>query len=57
MFWPLGLFWGHLVYFPRFGMFHHEKSGNPDSYNLFYGRNARVKIKVKLSAVCVSQNR
>jgi hypothetical protein len=34
--WPLEIFYGHLVYFvvnwyifPRFGMLHQEKSGNP----------------------------
>jgi hypothetical protein len=24
-----GIFCGHLVYFPRFGILYHEKSGNP----------------------------
>jgi hypothetical protein len=28
--WPFDLFYSHLVYFPRFGMLHQEKSGNPD---------------------------
>jgi hypothetical protein len=34
--WQCGILWGHLVYlmavgynFPRFGMLHREKSGNP----------------------------
>jgi hypothetical protein len=27
--WPFGIFCGHLVYFPRFGMLYLEKSGNP----------------------------
>jgi hypothetical protein len=27
---PFGLFCGHLVYFPRFGILYHEKSGNPE---------------------------
>jgi hypothetical protein len=26
---PFGLFYGNLVYIPRFGMLHIEKSGNP----------------------------
>jgi hypothetical protein len=26
---PFGVFYGYLVYFPRFGMFYQEKSGNP----------------------------
>jgi hypothetical protein len=26
---PFGVVCGHLVYFPRFGMLHQEKSGNP----------------------------
>jgi hypothetical protein len=26
---PLGIFCGHLVYFPRLGILYHEKSGNP----------------------------
>jgi hypothetical protein len=26
--WPLGIFYGHKVYFPRFGMLYQEKSGN-----------------------------
>jgi hypothetical protein len=32
---PFGLFCGHLVYFPRFGMLYHEKSGNPDRNSAF----------------------
>jgi hypothetical protein len=28
--WPFGIFWCHLVYFPRFGTLYHEKSGNPE---------------------------
>jgi hypothetical protein len=27
--WSFGLFYGNLVYFPRFGILHLEKSGNP----------------------------
>jgi hypothetical protein len=27
--WPFGIFYGYLVYLTRFGMLHHEKSGNP----------------------------
>jgi hypothetical protein len=27
--WPFGIFCGHLVYFPRFGILYQEKSGNP----------------------------
>jgi hypothetical protein len=27
--WPFGMFHGHLVNFPRFGMLYEEKSGNP----------------------------
>jgi hypothetical protein len=27
--WPFGIFYGNLVCFPRFGMLHQEKSGNP----------------------------
>jgi hypothetical protein len=26
---PFGIFYGYLVYFPRFGMLYQEKSGNP----------------------------
>jgi hypothetical protein len=26
----IGIFYGHLVYFSRFGMLYPEKSGNPD---------------------------
>jgi hypothetical protein len=26
---PIGTFFGHLVYFSRFGMLYREKSGNP----------------------------
>jgi hypothetical protein len=29
--WPFGIFCGHLVYFPRFGILYQEKSGNPDA--------------------------
>jgi hypothetical protein len=25
-----GIFCGHMVHFPRFGILYHEKSGNPD---------------------------
>jgi hypothetical protein len=28
--WPFGIFCGHLVYFPCFGILYQEKSGNPD---------------------------
>jgi hypothetical protein len=27
--WPFGIFCGHLVFFPRFGILYREKSGNP----------------------------
>jgi hypothetical protein len=27
--WPFGIFFGYFVYFSRFGMLYHEKSGNP----------------------------
>jgi hypothetical protein len=27
--WHFGIFCGDLVYFPRFGILYHEKSGNP----------------------------
>jgi hypothetical protein len=27
--WPLGIFCGHLVFSPRFGILYEEKSGNP----------------------------
>jgi hypothetical protein len=29
--WPFGIYCGHLVNFPRFGMLYLEKSGNPGS--------------------------
>jgi hypothetical protein len=29
--WQLDSFCGQLVFFPRFGIFHPEKVGNPDS--------------------------
>jgi hypothetical protein len=29
---PFGIFYGHLVYFPRFGILYLEKSGNPAKY-------------------------
>jgi hypothetical protein len=28
--WSFGIFYGHLVYFPRFGILNYEKSGNHD---------------------------
>jgi hypothetical protein len=28
--WPFGIFYGHLEFFPRFGILYREKSGNPD---------------------------
>jgi hypothetical protein len=28
--WSFGISYGHLVYFSLFGMFHQEKSGNPE---------------------------
>jgi hypothetical protein len=36
---PFGIFSGYLVYFPRFGMLQHEKSGNPDP--MTRGNNAK----------------
>jgi hypothetical protein len=27
--WPFGIFYGYMAYFPRYGMFCPEKSGNP----------------------------
>jgi hypothetical protein len=27
--WAFGIFCGNLLYFPRFGILHQEKSGNP----------------------------
>jgi hypothetical protein len=30
--WPFNIFYSRLVHFPRFGMLHQEKSGNPDRY-------------------------
>jgi hypothetical protein len=27
--WPFGIFYGNLVYFPRFGFLDQEQSGNP----------------------------
>jgi hypothetical protein len=27
--WPFGIFCGHLVIYPHFGIFYQEKSGNP----------------------------
>jgi hypothetical protein len=32
--WLFGLFDGYLVYFPRFGILHQEKSGNPVALKL-----------------------
>jgi hypothetical protein len=29
MLWSFGIFCGHLVHFPRFGILYQEKSGNP----------------------------
>jgi hypothetical protein len=29
--WLIGIVYGHLVYFPRFGMLYKKKSGNPFS--------------------------
>jgi hypothetical protein len=35
--WPFGIFYGHLVYFSRFGKLQQEKSGNPAAteYKIF----------------------
>jgi hypothetical protein len=30
MLWHFGMFCGHFVYFPRFGILYREKSGSPD---------------------------
>jgi hypothetical protein len=35
---PFGIFSGHLVYFPRFGMLYREKSGNPGHASNFLGQ-------------------
>jgi hypothetical protein len=40
--WPVGMFCGHVVYFPRFGKLHQEKSGNPGKKSkseFFFWRN------------------
>jgi hypothetical protein len=48
IFGPFGMFYGLLVIywswdiFPRFGIFHHEKSGNPESES---GKTERKKKK------------
>jgi hypothetical protein len=34
--WPLGIFYGYLVYFYRFGMLYNEKSGNPGAWIKIY---------------------
>jgi hypothetical protein len=33
--WPLGIFYGQLGYFSRFGMLYQEKSGNPERNPFF----------------------
>jgi hypothetical protein len=38
---PFGIFYGYLVYFPRFGMLYQEKSGNPVDFVNFFGRQLR----------------
>jgi hypothetical protein len=32
---PFGTFYGNLVYYSRFGMLYHEKSGKPGFYKSF----------------------
>jgi hypothetical protein len=39
--WHFGIFCGHLVYFPRFGILYHGKSGNPGNL-IFETREARI---------------
>jgi hypothetical protein len=43
--WHFGIFCGYLVYFPRFGILHHEKSGNPET---------EWKLKIRVSAFRLS---
>jgi hypothetical protein len=33
--WSFGIYYGYLVYIPRFGMLHLEKSGNPGEQQQF----------------------
>jgi hypothetical protein len=37
--WPFDIH-GYLVYFPHFGMFYHEKSGNPDPKTITLGKRS-----------------
>jgi hypothetical protein len=68
--WHFGIFCGHLVYFPRFGILYYEKSGNPGPTQMVGGNFSnetfsdnffgRKKLLIKLatsSRVLTSDNR
>jgi hypothetical protein len=44
---PLGIFYGHLVYFPRFGLSHQEKYGNPAPKRMFYVKVAGAEERTQ----------
>jgi hypothetical protein len=45
---PFGIFNGHLVYFPHFGMLYHDKSGNPAAQLIFGGKISRKDFVIVL---------
>jgi hypothetical protein len=62
--WPFGIFYDTLVYFSRFGMLYHEKSGNPDvdhvakAKSLFPGLKSvenRVFISILMALIFITQ--
>jgi hypothetical protein len=50
--WSFGIFCGHLVYLPRFGMLYQEKSGNPDSNPSCYLHSV-AKMRGAVSTIVV----
>jgi hypothetical protein len=47
---PFGIFCGHLVYFPSFGMLYQEKSGNTDQNKFRNGLTFHFKTGKTISA-------
>jgi hypothetical protein len=55
--WPFGICCVNLVYFPRFGILHQEKSGNPAGQIVSLGlihmnEKVTLKVSIKTSYLC-----
>jgi hypothetical protein len=51
--WPFGIFYGHLVYFSRFGMLYQVNSGNPVSnLHFLFVASYRKRLKEEKPKKC-----